>query len=176
MSNLKRDDGIENIHHVAQGEHVVSDQPDDVITTILGSCVATCLWDETSGIGGMNHILLPEDLATSPLSQVHGVNAMEVLINEMIKRGAVKSRIKAKLFGGAQMVAGLSDIGKRNGEFAAEFLRQEGIECTAESLGGQAARRVQFWPNSGRARQKLVGTTPVEKPVPTTKPNDVELF
>lgn len=167
---------VPKVTHISQGEYAVSSDENEVVSTVLGSCVATCLWDASSGIGGMNHILLPQELSASPISQMHGVNAMEVLINEMIKLGAVKSNIRAKLFGGAKMVAGLSNIGERNGIFCKEFLEGEGIICEADSLGGTVARRIQFWPATGRARQKMVGQTPVEQP-PVEKPaNDVELF
>ncbi|WP_380052506.1 chemotaxis protein CheD [Falsihalocynthiibacter sp. SS001] len=162
--------------HIAQGEYFVSNKTDVLISTVLGSCVATCLWDARAGVGGMNHILLPQDLSNSPMSQMHGINAMEILINEMLKLGAVKSRIRAKLFGGAKMVVGLSNIGLRNSRFAADFLRQEQIPCEAQSLGGVEARRIQFWPSTGRARQKFVTNAPVETPIVGEQANDVELF
>lgn len=167
---------FQNTINISQGEHAVSAGPNDVISTVLGSCVATCLWDEQAAIGGMNHILLPQDLATSSISKMHGVNAMEVLINEMVKAGALKSRIRAKLFGGARMVAGLSNIGERNAIFAQEFLRGEGIVCEAKNLGGSEARRIQFWAATGRVRQKIVGLPPVEKAVVALPANGVELF
>lgn len=165
-----------NVINISQGEHAVSSGQNDVISTVLGSCVATCLWDEQAGIGGMNHILLPQDLSTSTISQMHGVNAMEVLINAMIKSGAMKSRIRAKLFGGARMVAGLSNIGERNASFAQEFLRGEGILFEAKNLGGTEARRIQFLPSTGRVRQKIVGAPPEEKTIVAQPANDVEFF
>lgn len=165
-----------NIINISQGEFAVSSKENEVLSTVLGSCVATCLWDPQAQIGGMNHILLPQDLSTSPISQMHGVNAMEVLINAMIKSGAVKMRIRAKLFGGAKMVAGLSNIGARNAIFVQEFLQGEGIQCDARNLGGTEARRIKFWAVSGRVSQKIVGVPPVEQ-VEIAKPaNDVELF
>ncbi|WP_236939955.1 chemotaxis protein CheD [Falsihalocynthiibacter arcticus] len=130
-----RNDAFQNVINISQGEHAVSSAENVLISTVLGSCVATCLWDEQAAVGGMNHILLPQDLSTTSISQMHGVHAMEVLINAMIKSGAVKSRIRAKLFGGARMVAGLSNIGERNAVFAQEFLRGEGILCEAKNLG-----------------------------------------
>lgn len=167
---------FQNTINISQGEHAVSAGTSDVISTVLGSCVATCLWDEHAAIGGMNHILLPQDLATSSISNMHGVNAMEVLINEMVKVGALKSRIRAKLFGGARMVAGLSNIGERNAIFAQEFLRGEGIICEAKNLGGTEARRIQFWAATGRVRQKIVGLRPVETAAEAIPANGVELF
>ncbi len=102
---------------------------------------------------------------------------MELLINEMIKQGGQRRRIEAKVFGGARMIAGLSDIGARNAEFVLEFLHKDGIVCTGQSLGGMQARRVEFWPESGRARQKFLGEGVVRETVPLApKLNEVELF
>lgn len=175
--NVEFSDGsFHNVINISQGEHAVSVNQNDVISTVLGSCVATCLWDEQAAVGGMNHILLPQDLSTSSISRMHGVNAMEVLINAMIKSGALKSRIRAKLFGGARMVAGLSNIGERNAAFTQEFLRGEGILCDTNNLGGIEARRIQFWPSTGRVRQKIVSAPPIEQVMAALPANDVELF
>lgn len=176
MNAEPQGDSFKTTFNISQGEHLVSGRKTDVITTVLGSCVATCLWDETAAVGGMNHILLPQDLATSPISNMHGVQAMEVLINDMIKYGALKSRIRAKLFGGARMVAGLSNIGERNAIFAQEFLLGEGISYEAKYLGGTEARRIEFWAATGRVRQKIVGVRPVEHSVVVGPANGVELF
>ncbi|MEI4471164.1 chemotaxis protein CheD [Frigidibacter sp. MR17.24] len=167
----------EGSFHISQGEFAVG-RSQATISTILGSCVATCLHDPIAGIGGMNHFLLPEGTGTGVAAASFGANAMELLINAMIKAGASRNRMQAKVFGGARMVAGLSDIGARNAHFVIDFLQREGLDCVGQSLGGNEARRVQFWPGDGRARQKLVGRTDLnEKPVP--KPaagNGVELF
>ena len=145
-----------NVLHVAQGEHAVSGDGDTMITTILGSCVAACLWDGVARIGGMNHILLPHTPESDLRGRTAGVNAMELLINGLIRAGAARDRLEGKLFGGARMIAGLSDVGERNARFAAEFLSREGIPCRSSSLGGTQGRRVQFWPTTGRARQLLM--------------------
>ena len=165
--------------HVAQGEHAVCDRADTMITTILGSCVSVCLHDPDRRIGGMNHILLPESLEGDPTRAAVGINAMELLINALIRQGAERSRLRAKLFGGARMIAGLSDIGARNARFAQEFLQREAIACQSSSLGGTQGRRVQFWPESGRARQLLLpgDAVPEERPIRQAAPgSDVELF
>jgi chemotaxis protein CheD len=81
---------------------------------------------------------------------------MELLVNGLLRNGARRERIEAKLFGGARMIAGLTDIGRRNAEFAESFLQREGISYSGGSLGGNHARRIQYWPDSGRARQFLV--------------------
>ncbi|PTV97030.1 chemotaxis protein CheD [Rhodobacter aestuarii] len=157
-------------HHIAQGEYATARGPDASISTILGSCVATCLYDEQAQVGGMNHFLLPDGAGASLNSARFGVNAMELLINALIKEGANRSRLKAKVFGGGRMIAGLSDVGAKNASFVLDFLRREAIECTGQSLGGTQARRVEFWPGSGRARQRLLGETQVVEAPPPKMP------
>lgn len=163
--------------HISQGEYAFGGLGDRSITTILGSCIATCLYDEDAKIGGMNHFLLPESSNTTIQAASFGVNAMELLINDLIKHGAHRNRLKAKVFGGARMIAGLSDIGQKNSEFVLGFLQREMIECTGQSLGGTQARRVEFWPDTGRARQKMVGQAELfERPIKEASGNGVELF
>jgi len=156
----------DQILYVLQGEHQVSGAPDVVLSTILGSCVAVCLWDDVAGLGGMNHFLLPfGPKAAAATPERYGVHAMEILINALLKAGARRNRLQAKLFGGAQLSATLSDIGQSNARFAKEFLATEDIPCLAESLGGTSARRVLFRPRTGNVRQLLVPDTKVEPPV-----------
>ncbi len=165
--------------HVAQGEQAISSCADTMITAVLGSCVATCLWDPKMGIGGMNHILLPDDDTTDLRMAYHGTNAMELLINGLLQQGVCRRRLQGKLFGGARMIEGLSDIGARNSAFARGFFEREEIPCVGISLGGSNGRRVQFWPASGRARQQFLINSPImENPVQRTRPatSDVELF
>jgi chemotaxis protein CheD len=145
--------------NIVQGEYHVSGDTALSITTLLGSCVAACISDPVAQVGGMNHFLLPGDEAASPLVARHGVHLMELLINGLLKKGAARDRLEAKLFGGARTMQGLGDIGATNGRFAQEFLRREGIAITGGSLGGETGRRIQFWPASGRVRQKLVRAT-----------------
>lgn len=154
--------------HVIQGTHAVSDDPKMVLTTILGSCVAACLWDEAARVGGLNHFLLPDVGNGGSEARLYGAHAMELLINDLMKRGARKERIRAKIFGGASMIEGLSIVGARNGEFARQFLAREGILCLGESLGGSKARRIRFWPVTGKAQQMFL--TDVSDPVKTAVP------
>lgn len=163
--------------HIAQGEFLVGGVGARTITTILGSCVACCLYDEDAKVGGMNHFLLPDGAGSAIQAASFGVNAMELLINEMIKFGARRDALKAKLFGGARMIAGLSDVGKKNAEFSVEFLTRERIPCISQSLGGIQARRIEFWPDSGRARQRLLGDAKVfeVQSQPRSAP-EIELF
>lgn len=163
---------------ITQGEFAVGHRPGELISTILGSCVATCLWDEDAKVGGMNHILVAQTNIGGVLNDFAGVNAMELLINGLVRRGADRNNLKAKVFGGAKMVSGLSDIGGKNGEFALEFLQREGIACLGTSLGGTSARHIKFYPAEGRVMQKLVSSPVQEATVaaPKASGNDVELF
>ncbi|MBE3637119.1 chemotaxis protein CheD [Mangrovicoccus algicola] len=164
--------------HINQGEYAVGADPEHMITTLLGSCVAVCLHDPRNHVGGMNHILLPEETGGAATGASFGVNAMELLINGVIKLGADRRHLEAKVFGGGRMVAGLSDIGKRNREFVMRFLEAEHIACIGESTGGNSGRRIQFWPHSGKARQKFMEAAFTELPAAPPKPKaeEVELF
>ena len=140
--------------HVIQGEFHVSDEPDLVLTTILGSCVAACVRDPVAGVGGMNHFLLPGEGGGEGLR--YGVQSMELLVNALLRRGARRDRLEVKLFGGARLIDGLTDVGSQNAAFAERFVRDEGLTAAGGSLRGQQARRIQYWPVSGRARQVLL--------------------
>jgi chemotaxis protein CheD len=102
----------------------------------------------------MNHFLLPDDGHGADMRYASA--AMERLVNELLKNGAERGRLQAKLFGGARIMTNLPDIGRRNAESALAFLRNEGIPCKSQSLGGNQARRVRFWPATGRAQQLLI--------------------
>ena len=140
--------------HVIQGEQAISDDPNVTMQTVLGSCVAACLHDPGRGVGGMNHFLLPDDGSGTDIRYASA--AMEQLVNELLKAGADRRRLQAKLFGGARIMPNLPDIGRRNAESALAFLQNEGIPCISQSLGGSQARRVRFWPATGRAQQLLI--------------------
>lgn len=164
--------------NIVQGEFHVSGDRALSITTLLGSCVAACLHDPGVEVGGMNHFLLPGDETASPLVARHGVHLMELLINGLLKKGALRHRLEAKLFGGARTMQGLGDIGAANVRFAQEFLKREGITVTGGSLGGEAGRRLQFWPATGRVRQKFVRSTQELRHADPVLPTagDLELF
>lgn len=174
--------------HVIQGEYKVVNDPNVVLTTVLGSCVAACLRDPVSGIGGMNHFLLPgsaDAVAQGGDATRYGVHLMELLINGLLKQGARRDRLEAKIFGGAKTIASFSNVGQQNAEFANRFLSDEGIPILGSSTGGDAGRKLEFWPVSGRARQyALTGaetqkTVALEqKPVFVPKPveNTIEFF
>ena len=136
------------------------------ITTVLGSCVSTCLWDPLERIGGMNHFMLPGDTASpgSPWAESarFGVYAMEVLINQMLRMGAERRRLVAKVFGGAQLLAGFDrlDVGAKNSGFVLEFLRVEGIPVVAKDLMDVCPRKVHFFVDSGKVQVKRLNLAP----------------
>ena len=164
--------------YIPQGHFEVSSDPSVHLATVLGSCVAACVWDPQLRIGGMNHLLLPPGVGAG--SEGEGVHLMELLINALLKRGARKSALKVKLFGGATMFEGSTQIGVRNADFAKDFFLFEGIEVVAQSLGGMTAKRVKFWPTTGMAKLKIVAPEQVREraPVPAPAPaaSDIELF
>lgn len=159
---------------VLQGEFHVSADADVVFTTVLGSCVATCLYDPGRGIGGMNHFLLAGDDRSDRASLRYGINAMELLVNELLKSGARRARLEAKVFGGGQMLRGGQNIGEGNARFALWFLQSEGIPCVGQSLGGTRARKLRFWPRNGQAQQQFVAAPaegmPAAPPAPVAAP------
>lgn len=174
---------------LTQGETYVTAEADELLTTILGSCVAACIRDPIAGVGGMNHFLLPEGSSDDKNADRYGVNAMELLINGLLKQGASRHRLEAKLFGGGNVLAGLSDVGTRNAAFAQKYLADECIPVVGGDMGGKAPRRIQFWPQSGRARQLSLHITDTEsllqaernraqqlRAQPQENGNDVELF
>jgi chemotaxis protein CheD len=184
VGTAPRADGLRPVH-IVQGEQFVTDDADTVLTTILGSCVAACLRDPVSGVGGMNHFLLPgADRKGDAASLRYGVHAMELLVNELLSRGARRDRLEGKLFGGARLITGLTDVGELNAAFAEEFMRRESLNHVGGSLRGELGRRIQYWPVSGRARQVFLPkhtrevfaseTRPAPKPAADT--GALELF
>ncbi len=163
--------------YIGQGEFAIDGGGNAVIATLLGSCVSACIWDPVRGIGGMNHVLFIDENENAAQVFGHGVNGMELLINGLLRLGADRRHLKAKVFGGAKMVHGLSDEGARNGEFVVDFIAREGIAHVGGDLGGTRARRLEFWPGSGRARLKFVQQEVPVKPVRNSKSDsEVELF
>ncbi|WP_380874066.1 putative chemoreceptor glutamine deamidase CheD [Sphingomonas sp. DBB INV C78] len=167
---------------IIQGEHRVTAEPGVIISTLLGSCVAVCLQDPVARVGGMNHFLLGEpgldDAGQRAGQERYGVHAMELLINAMMQRGATRTRLRAHLYGGANIIAGLGSIGSSNAAFARRFMETEGIEIGRCELGGTRARKVEFMPYEGRVRSQLVADAAPVMPVkPVALPDgDVELF
>jgi chemotaxis protein CheD len=144
--------------NLVQGEYKVSADPKVIFSTLLGSCVGACIRDPIARVGGMNHFLLPGAGvgSSSTESERVGVHLMELLVNGLMRHGAQRDRLEAKIFGGARMMQGLSDIGKKNADFAKRFLSYEGIRIVGGDLGGERGRRLQFWPVTGRALQSYI--------------------
>lgn len=143
---------------VLPGEHYVSNK-DVVIGTVLGSCVAACIYDTGARVGGMNHFMLPDGDSGSGR---FGTFAMEVLINELIKLGARRGSLESKVFGGGAMRAGVStDIGKLNVEFVERFLSTERIPLISKDVLEQYPRRVVMFPTSGKVMVKRLAPTAV---------------
>lgn len=170
---------LTKMKHVGQGEYAVSDDPTLVLATLLGSCVSTCLFDPVSKVGGLNHMVLPNDSSTDPFDMMTQVNAMECLINGLLRMGAVRSRMIAKVFGGARMIGSSAGVGEKNARFVLSFLEDEGIPVEGKNLGGTQARRIRFDPTTGRAQLKFVNDRPIEHIVKPPEPklsSGMELF
>lgn len=141
------------------GEYYVTDK-DMLLVTVLGSCVAACIRDCQSGIGGMNHFMLPEGGgdAGSPLnaSARYGTYAMEILINQLLKLGARRSNLEAKVFGGGNVLDGLTvaNVGQRNADFVLKFLQIEKIRVVAQDLVDVFPRKVYFFPKENKVMVK----------------------
>lgn len=174
---------------VLPGDHLVTEEKDLAIVTLLGSCVAACIRDTSSGIGGLNHFLLPEENSSGGAasgSLRYGANAMEVLINDILRRGGSKDRLEAKVFGGGNVidVSAAETVGDRNSKFVIDYLRREGVPVAASDLGGSRARRIFFFPATGRVSVLRLEPTSVqeqemrlkEKVETGPKTGSVELF
>jgi chemotaxis protein CheD len=146
---------------ILPGEFFVT-QSDEAITTILGSCISACIRDPKLGVGGMNHFMLPEDnsggksswLEGGGLATRYGSFAMESLVNELMKLGAVRGRLEVKLFGGGRILSTMSDVGAQNIEFARGFLKLEGFQIAAQDVGDSCPRHVDYYPATGRVMLK----------------------
>jgi chemotaxis protein CheD len=177
---------------ILPGEYYVT-TGDKLIVTVLGSCVAVCLRDKFTRCGGMNHFLLPNDgsnesgLLTE--SARYGVYAMEILINHLLKLGANRGRLEAKVFGGGNVLRGLvlNNVGQRNAEFVLDYLRNEGIPVVAKDLLDEYPRKVYFFPDTGVVKVKKIksvhNTTIMDRESEyrmrvkyTKKSGDVDLF
>lgn len=150
--------GVEAVK-ILPGEYFVTGRP-IVVVTVLGSCVSACIYDRAAGIGGMNHFMLPERHEGGILSESarYGAYAMEVLINHLIKAGAARSRLEAKVFGAGRVLEGMTqtDIGARNAAFAMNYLEDEGIAIRANDLLGTHPRKIYFFPVEGRVFVKKI--------------------
>lgn len=147
---------------ILPGEFYVTKNP-ELIATTLGSCVSACIWDDFTKIGGMNHFMLPlteqESHAvtwgnTNSEATRYGNYAMEHMINEIMCNGGMRSRLKAKVIGGANVMSQMTDVGKKNAEFVLHYLNTEMIPIVSQDLLSTSPRKVLFDPISGHARMK----------------------
>jgi chemotaxis protein CheD len=166
---------------VLPGEFFV-DRDDLMIVTTLGSCIAACLWDASARVGGMNHFMLPDGAGDSGR---FGAFAMELLINELLKSGARRNSLEAKVFGGGQVIAGMDtiNVGERNTRFVLDYLRTEKIAVVAKDVMDVYPRKVAFLPATGKAMVKRLAPTHGERfaereraVVPAAPGGTVDLF
>ena len=145
---------------VLPGEYFV-DNEDILILTTLGSCIAACLWDRVARVGGMNHFMLPDVGTGSIDGGRYGSYAMELLINELQKRGANRATLEAKVFGGGAVIGGMTslNVGERNTAFVLDYLRTERIPVVSKDVLEIYPRKVCFFPASGKAMVKRLAPT-----------------
>ena len=145
---------------VQPGTHYVTDKTTEMITTTLGSCIAVCIRDTASGIGGMNHFMLPESetgkWGGANASMRYGNHAMEVLLNDLLKMGAARNRLEFKVFGGAHVINSSNAVGDKNISFIERFLKNEHMVVAAQHVGGDRGRRIAYFPDTGRVKMKLL--------------------
>ena len=147
---------------ILPGEYYVTGR-NMLLVTVLGSCVAACIRDPKTGLGGMNHFMLPENSDRGDLvspSMRYGSYAMEVLINQLVKMGANRNRLEAKVFGGGAVLRGFTtvNVGERNSEFVLDYLHTEHIKVVSQDLMGLYPRKVYFFPASGRVMVRKLTT------------------
>ncbi len=146
---------------ILPGEYYVTIH-DELIATVLGSCVSACIRDRVSGVGGMNHFMLPlsEDGQWAGSSRIAGVAtrygnfAMEHMINGILSHGGYRENLEVKLFGGAQIISSMGDVGRHNIEFVFSYLETEGIEIVKHDVGDIYPRKIHYYPASGKVWMK----------------------
>ncbi|MEM7619436.1 MAG: chemoreceptor glutamine deamidase CheD [Pseudomonadota bacterium] len=152
---------------IQPGEYKIIDDSEQMLTTILGSCVAACIRDPILGIGGMNHFLLPEQSHAKKINSEatrYGNHAMELLINDLLKLGCKRDRFEIKAFGGASVSNMNVSIGEENSKFIMNYIQLESLKLESFDLGGKLARRICYFPKTGRvSRMFLIECNDVRK-------------
>lgn len=149
------------IAKILPGEYYVT-RHDEILITVVGSCVSACIRDSIRGIGGMNHFMLPTHTSSNNPWETTRVNAatrygtfaMEHMINEILKFGGKRENLEVKLFGGGRIMANMGNIGQQNIEFVKNYVKAEGLNLLAEDLGDIYPRKILFFPINGRVRVK----------------------
>ncbi len=145
---------------ILPGEYYVT-QHNEIITTVLGSCVSACIWDRVFGIGGINHFMLPlshngewggSELVSTATR--YGNYAMEHMINDILTHGGHRKNLAVKIFGGGQIISVMSNIGSKNLEFVESYIKNKGLEFFGKDVGESFPRKVVFFPQNGRVRVK----------------------
>ncbi len=145
------------------GEYFITSNADEMLVTVLGSCVSACIRDPIVGIGGMNHFMLAEGERGGwggnheSESTRYGNFAMEKLINELLKAGCSRESMEIKVFGGGNVTDSSNKVGTQNAEFVLRYLKTEGLGCAAQDLGGEHPRRIHYFPATGRVIRRLLG-------------------
>lgn len=147
---------VVNVH---AGDFYVSTGSGEMGATVLGSCISACIRDPIAKVGGMNHFLLPQSKDELGQSARFGAYAMEQLINEILKRGGIKSRLEVKLFGGANVIKSSAMIGDKNTAFAREYVKNEGLNVVTEDVGGILPRKVRFFLDTGKVMVRKIERT-----------------
>ena len=144
---------------ILPGEYYVT-RNDEMITTVLGSCISVCIYEQTTGLGAMNHFMLPNSNSSNDAEDLmsesfrYGDVAMERMINDLLRNGADKSQIVFKAFGGGQIIKQMTSVGERNIKFLHKFMVMEGYKLAAADLGGPHPRKVNFFPKTGKVMVK----------------------
>ena len=144
---------------IFSGDWYVSTRSGEMLSTILGSCVAACIRDPIANVGGMNHFLLPGDNVmdgNAGDAARYGVFAMESLINGILKVGGQKHRLEIKVFGGGNVINNSARIGSKNAKFIRDFLHKEGFSIASEDLEGDLPRRINYYPDTGKVMMRLL--------------------
>ena len=169
----------------------------EIVSTVLGSCVAACIRDPIAKVGGMNHFMLPVQVGAVGISRLasltpalcYGNWAMDFLLNEVLKAGGKKDRLEVKVFGGGRVLAGMTniDVGKQNIEFIESYLKNEGLRVVAEDVGDVYPRKILYFPDTGKVKMKKLKVTQaseisaqeqkyLDSMAKKPKASDVELF
>jgi chemotaxis protein CheD len=160
---LDRDHGI-IAAKILPGEYYVTLE-NELITTVLGSCISACVRDKELGIGGMNHFMLPETTAEKMKqgsdamignATRYGNYAMEHLINTILTNGGKRKNLEVKVFGGGKIIPTLSDVGEKNVQFVLDYIDQEGLTLLSKDLGDIYPRKVIYFPQTGKVGMKKI--------------------
>lgn len=159
-----------DLHHrmvaakLLPGEYYVTGR-NELITTVLGSCVAACIRDPYTGVGGMNHFMLPRsehggwgDGTPASTANRYGNYAMEHMINDILGQGGRRSTLEIKIFGGGQIIPGMTGVGQSNIDFVRDYLATEGLAVAGADLGGIFPRKLIYFPSTGRVLMRKLKT------------------